>query len=114
MTNNNVPISRELVDKTIQEYHITDFSKATIREVKAITTIVETISGVEFIKMEMGVPGIPPSNVGVDAEIEALRNGIAGIYPDINGLPELKEEAARFVKAFINIDIRPEGCVPVT
>ncbi|KAA6306345.1 Glutamate-pyruvate aminotransferase AlaC, partial [termite gut metagenome] len=42
------------------------------------------------------------------------RNGIAGIYPDINGLPELKEEAARFVKAFINIDIRPEGCVPVT
>ncbi|KAA6317345.1 Glutamate-pyruvate aminotransferase AlaC, partial [termite gut metagenome] len=114
MTNNNVPISRELVDKTIQEYHLTDFSKATIREVKAITTIVETISGVEFIKMEMGVPGIPPSNVGVDAEIEALRNGIAGIYPDINGLPELKEEAARFVKAFINIDIRPEGCVPVT
>ncbi|KAA6340104.1 Glutamate-pyruvate aminotransferase AlaC [termite gut metagenome] len=114
MTNNNVPISRELVDKTIQEYHVTDFSKATIREVKAITAIVEAISKVEFIKMEMGVPGIPPSNVGVAAEIEALRNGIAGIYPDINGLPDLKEEAARFAKAFINIDIRPESCVPVT
>ncbi|KAA6313973.1 Glutamate-pyruvate aminotransferase AlaC, partial [termite gut metagenome] len=81
---------------------------------KAIAAKAEAASGVEFIKMEMGVPGIPPSAIGVAAEIEALQNGVAGIYPDINGLPELKEEASRFVKAFVNVDIRPEGCVPVT
>jgi len=43
-----------------------------------------------------------------------LQNGIASLYPDINGLPELKQEASKFVKAFIDVDINPEGCVPVT
>lgn len=62
----------------------------------------------------MGVPGLPPSAVGVKAEIEALQQGVASLYPDINGLPALKTEASRFVKAFINVDISPEGCVPVT
>jgi len=110
----NTPISKELIDKNIREFGITDFSKATIREVKAIAAQAEKESGVEFIKMEMGVPGLPASTVGVNAEIEALRNGVASIYPDINGLQELKEEASKFIKAFINVDLKPEGCVPVT
>ena len=72
------------------------------------------MSGIEFIKMEMGVPGLPASAVGVKAEVEALQNGIASLYPDINGLPELKNEASRFIKAFMNTDLSAEGCVPVT
>ena len=32
----NTPIARELIDKTIEDFHITDFAKATIREVRAI------------------------------------------------------------------------------
>ncbi|KAA6333777.1 Glutamate-pyruvate aminotransferase AlaC [termite gut metagenome] len=114
MIEHHTPIDRQLIDQIIQEYRIADFSKATIREIKAIAAKVEATSGIEFIKMEMGVPGIPPSMIGVAAEIKALQKGVAGIYPDINGLPELKEEASRFVKAFVNINIRPEGCVPVT
>ncbi len=110
----NTPIERKLIDETIADFHITDFAKATIREVKAIAANAEAASGVEFIKMEMGVPGLPPSAVGVKAEVEALQNGIASLYPDINGLPALKEEASRFIKAFINVDVAPEGCVPVT
>ncbi|NDV64335.1 pyridoxal phosphate-dependent aminotransferase [Bacteroides sp. 224] len=110
----NTPINRQLIDNTINEFHITDFSKATIREVKAIAAKAEAQSGIEFIKMEMGVPGLPPSAVGVKAEIEALQQGVAGLYPDINGLPELKEAASQFIKAFMNVDLRPEGCVPVT
>lgn len=43
-----------------------------------------------------------------------MQNGIASLYPDINGLPELKSEASKFIKAFIDIDLKPEGCVPVT
>ena len=108
------PIDCKFVDEAINEMHIADLSKATIREVKAIAAKAEELSGVEYIKMEMGVPGLSPSAVGVKAEIEALQNGIASLYPDINGLPELKNEAAEFVKAFINVDINPEGCVPVT
>ncbi|MCQ2335852.1 MAG: pyridoxal phosphate-dependent aminotransferase [Paludibacteraceae bacterium] len=110
----NTPISRELIDKTIEEFGIKDFSKATIREVKAIAALAEQKSGVEFIKMEMGVPGLPPSKVGVDAQISALSKGIARLYPDINGIAELKQEAARFVKMFIDTDVSPESCVPVT
>ena len=108
------PILRDLVDQVINEFQITDFAKATIREVKAIAATVEKLSGMEFIKMEMGVPGLPPSVIGVEAEIQALQHGIASLYPDINGLPELKKEASRFIKAFINVDVSPEGCVPVT
>ena len=108
------PIDCKFVDEAINEMHIADLSKATIREVKAIAAKAEALSGVEYIKMEMGVPGLPPSAVGVKAEIEALQNGVASLYPDINGLPELKQKASKFVKAFIDVDINAEGCVPVT
>ena len=113
MTIMETPIKREIVDRAIQDYGIQDFAKATIREVKAVAAFAEQQSGVEFIKMEMGIPGLPASQVGVDAQIKALQDGIAHSYPDIQGYPKLKEEASRFVKAFINIDIAPEACVPV-
>lgn len=109
----NTPIERNVIDETINEFQIVDFSKATIREVKAIASKAEAVSGVEFIKMEMGVPGLPASAVGVKAEIEALQNGIASLYPDINGLPELKKEASDFIKAFINVDLSPEDAYPL-
>ena len=109
----NTPIKRDLVDSLIDKFGIQDFAKATIREVKQVAAFAEQESGVEFIKMEMGIPGLPAAQVGVDAQIMALQNGIANLYPDIQGLPELKKQASRFVKAFINVDIAPEGCVPV-
>lgn len=110
----HTPIEPHYIEQAVKEMQITDLSHATIREVKAVAAMAEAASSKEFIKMEMGVPGLPPSHVGVEAEIKALQNGIARLYPDINGLPELKEQASRFVKAFIDIDIAPEGCVPVT
>ena len=96
----STPIKKEIVDQLIQELGITDFAKATIREVKQVAAKAEAASGVEFVKMEMGIPGLPAAKVGV--------------YPDIQGYPELKKQASRFVKAFINVDVNPEGCVPVT
>jgi aspartate/methionine/tyrosine aminotransferase len=108
------PIERSIIDQAIAAFQINDFGRATIREVKAIAALAEEKSGIEFIKMEMGVPGLPPAAVGVKAEVEALQNGIASLYPDINGLPALKQEASRFIKAFIGVDLQPEGCVPVT
>lgn len=60
----DTPIKQHLIDETIEEFQIADFSKATIREVKAIAAKAEAESGIEFIKMEMGVPGLPPSAVG--------------------------------------------------
>ena len=110
----NTPIDFKIAQEVIDSYHLPDFGKATIREVVAISNELEQRTGQEFIHMEMGVPGLKPAQVGVDAEIKALQDGIASIYPNINGLPTLKEQASRFIKAFINVDISPEGCVPVT
>ena len=107
------PINKELVDGLISKFGIQDFAKATIREVKQVAAFAEKESGVEFIKMEMGIPGLPAAEVGVKAQVESLQNGIANLYPDIQGYPELKKQASRFVKAFIDVDIAPEGCVPV-
>ncbi len=107
------PIEKNIVNEAIHHLNIRNFQKATIREVVAIANIIEKQTGIEFIRMEMGVPGLPPAEVGVKAEIEALENGVASIYPIIDGLPELKTEASRFIKAFIDLDISPECCVPV-
>ena len=63
------PIKKELVDKLISDLGITDFAKATIREVKQVAAKAEKESGVEFIKMEMGIPGLPAAQVGVDAQV---------------------------------------------
>ena len=108
------PIPRSVVDGLIAKMGIQDFAKATIREVKQVAAMAEKESGVEFIKMEMGIPGLPAAEVGVKAQIKALQDGIAHSYPDIQGYPELKRQASRFVKAFIGVDIAAEGCVPVT
>lgn len=113
-TKNNTPVDYETTKQIIESYHLPNFGKATIREVVAISNELEQKTGTEFIHMEMGVPGLKPAQVGVEAEINALQHGIASIYPNINGLPELKREASRFIKAFIGIDINEEGCVPVT
>ena len=110
----NTPVDYQTARRIIDGFGLPDFGKATIREVVAISTQLEQETGTEFIHMEMGVPGLKAAQVGVDAEIEALRNGIASIYPNINGTPEVKKQASRFIKAFINIDIDPECCVPVT
>ena len=109
----STPINKELIDKAIYDLGIQDFEKATIREVKAVAAYAEDKSGVEFIKFEMGIPGLPASQIGVDAQIKSLREGVAHSYPDIQGNPELKMEASRFVKAFIGVNVSSESCVPV-
>lgn len=86
----DTPIKREIVDKLIAENKINDIGKASIRVIKKLVDDIERESGEKFVRMEMGVPGLPPAQIGVNAEIEALKKGVAAIYPDIHGIPELK------------------------
>ncbi|MGV8096867.1 MAG: aminotransferase class I/II-fold pyridoxal phosphate-dependent enzyme [Mangrovibacterium sp.] len=108
----NTPISQELVEKNLKRLHIGDLNDASIREIVALVNFIEEESSQKFVRMEMGVPGLPPAAVGVNAEIEALKNGVASVYPLIDGIKPLKEEAARFAKLFMDIEVSPEGCVP--
>ena len=108
----NTPLNKKVIDEKIKELRIADTGKASIREIVALVNLVEEATGDKFIRMEMGVPGLPPSQIGVDAEIDALRKGVAAIYPMVDGIKPLKNEAARFVKNFLNIGISPAGCIP--
>ena len=96
----------------MKELEITDVKRASIRQVGAVVRAAEAATGTEFIHFEMGVPGLPPSAIGVQAECEALQRGVASVYPIIDGIPEVKQQASRFVKAFIDTDINPQGCIP--
>jgi len=108
----NTPLNKKVIDEKIKELRIADTGKASIREIVALVNLVEEATGDKFIRMEMGVPGLPPSQIGVDAEIDALRKGVAAIYPMVDGIKPLKNEAARFVKNFLNIGVSPAGCIP--
>ena len=55
---------------------------------------------------------MPVNQLGVEAEKAALDRGVGSQYPAAAGVPELKYEAARFVKAFLNVDISARACVP--
>lgn len=109
---NDTPINYEIVKRNIEESNLANLSKATIREIKKLIDEIEKATGEKYIRMEMGIPGLPPSKVGVDAEIAALKKGVASKYPDIQGIPELKKESSRFVKLFLDVEVDPEGCIP--
>lgn len=105
-------IEKSVIDGIMQKLEITDVKKASIRQVGAVVREAEAATGEEFIHFEMGVPGLPPSAIGVKAECEALQRGVASVYPIIDGIPEVKEQASRFIKAFVDTDIKPSGCIP--
>ncbi|MBN2261276.1 MAG: pyridoxal phosphate-dependent aminotransferase, partial [Prolixibacteraceae bacterium] len=89
----NTPVNRDIVKAKLAALNLSDMDKASIREVVQVVNMIEAETGVKYIRMEMGVPGLPPAAVGVEAEIEALKKGVASIYPNINGIPEIKTEA---------------------
>jgi len=111
---NNTPVSQEIVRKFTDQLHIKDLGKASIREIVALINLIEEASKVKFVRMEMGVPGLPAAQVGVDAEIKALQSGVASVYPMMDGIKPLKYEASRFIKMFMNIDVEPASCIPTS
>jgi aspartate/methionine/tyrosine aminotransferase len=108
----STPIDFEIVERNLNETRIGDLGIASIREIKRLVDMIERESGQRFIRMEMGIPGLPPVKIGIEAEKLALDMGIPAIYPDIYGRAELKTEISRFVKLFLNIDVNVNGCIP--
>lgn len=111
---NHTPVNKEIVEKYISQLHIKDLGKASIREIVALINYIEEESKVKFVRMEMGVPGLPAAQVGVDAEIKALQSGVASVYPMMDGIKPLKQEAARFIKTFMDVDVDPASCIPTS
>lgn len=108
----NTPIPFDIVKQKIAESGLPKIGRATIREIVRLVNEIECATGLKYIRMEMGVPGIEPNSVGIEAEIQALRSGVASKYPMIDGVPALKKEISRFVKNFINIEVDEKNCIP--
>ena len=104
--------SEELVNEATRELHVADLSRATIGEVLLVAQYLEQKTGIPFIRMDQGSPGLPVNHFGVEAEKAALDRGVGSQYPAAAGVAELKAEAARFIKAFLDVDISARACVP--
>jgi len=108
----NTTVEKNIVDQEIENLGIKDLGKATIREIVGLVNRIQANTDTKFIRMEMGVPGLAPPKIGIEAEIEALQSGVASDYPMVDGVKALKDEAARFVKNFMGVDISPTSCIP--
>ncbi len=108
----SIPFKKEEVSEVMRQMHLTEVAKATIRQTVALSEALEARTGEKFVHLEMGSPGLPPNRIGINAQKEALESGVAQSYPNVAGIAPLKREASRFIKAFLNIDVNPEGCVP--
>ena len=106
-----LPLNNSILSSVLEEMDILDISCATIRQSGAIAKTLESRTGTEFLHLEMGIPGLPPIRVGIEAEKKALDSGVASQYPNMTGIPSLKEQASRFLKAFLDVELNPLGCI---
>jgi aspartate/methionine/tyrosine aminotransferase len=107
-----IPISPALIRELSEENGIPDPGSASIREIVQLVNLIERETGIRYVRMEMGVPGLPTPDICIEAEIEALRKGVSAIYPDITGLPELKKESHASLNSFLILISDPEDVFP--
>ncbi|HLO59902.1 MAG TPA: pyridoxal phosphate-dependent aminotransferase [Bacteroidales bacterium] len=107
-----LPIAGELIQKIASEAGVPPAGRASIREIVHLVNLVEKATGIKYIRMEFGVPGLKAPEIATHAEIEALKKGVSSIYPPIEGVADLKNETSRFIKLFLDVDVKAEGCIP--
>ena len=106
--------SEDAVAAACAANNVTNLASASIGEVLLVAQYLERKTGIPFIRMDQGSPGLPANRYGIEAEKRALDAGVGAKYPPADGVPELKEAASRFVKAFIDVDVSPRSIVPTT
>ena len=67
----DIPISPELIKTIAGTISIPSPGTCSIREIVHLVDIIEKKTGIKFVRMEMGVPGLPAPSIGIDAEIGA-------------------------------------------
>lgn len=103
-----------LLEEAASACGVKNIPTATIGEMVLMAQYLEKKTGIPFIRMDQGSPGLPANVYGIEAEKQALDSGVANTYPAAPGVAELQKAASRFVKAFIDVDIKPRSCVATT
>jgi len=106
------PIDACVVKNKIEQSGLEKVGLASIREIVRLVNEIEKETGEKYVRMEMGVPGLPPAKVGIEGEIAALKSGVASKYPMIEGVDILKKEISRFVKNFLDVEVDEKNCIP--
>lgn len=109
--NNTLPISRTFLNEAMSHNGVNSLTSASIREIVAIIKYLEEKTGISFLRMDMGVPGLPTPEIGIEHEYRALKEGKSAIYGQIDGIPELKKEVSEFVKNFLDIEVAEKSCI---
>ena len=110
-----VPLDKHIVDSICRQFGLRNFNElgtASIRPLAGVVRNIEQATGLEYVNMALGEPGLPAEKIGIEAEHQALLNGCASHYPNIIGIPEVKKWGSEFVRAFINIPRPPECILP--
>lgn len=108
----SIPIDESTLGHALERARIDHPGRASIRQIRLLVDALERETDVEFIRMEMGVPGLATPAVAVAAERTALADGVSSVYPPAAGIPVLKHEISRFVERFLGVTVAPSGCVP--
>ena len=110
-----VPLDKHIVDSICRQFGLRNFNElgtASIRQLAGVVRNIEQATGLEYVNMALGEPGLPAEQIGIEAEHQALLNGCASHYPNIIGIPEVKKWGSEFVRAFIHIPRPPECILP--
>jgi aspartate/methionine/tyrosine aminotransferase len=112
MERDGVPFERQAIQRILERTGF-DRNNLSIRESNRLVTLIEQELGVRYVRMEFGVPNLPYDPVGVETAgaVERERR-VSLTYPPFDGVPELKAEAARFLKSFLDLEVPAECCIP--
>ena len=84
------PLDKHIVDSICRQFGLRNFNElgtASIRQLAGVVRNIEQATGVEYVNMALGEPGLPASMIGIEAEHQALLNGIlVSIERTENGL----------------------------
>ncbi len=110
-----IPLDKHIVDSICRQFGLRTFNElgtASIRQLAGVVRNIEQATGVEYVNMALGEPGLPADKIGIEAEHQAMLNGCASHYPNIIGIPGVKKWGSEFVRAFINLPRPPECILP--
>ena len=65
--------SEELVEKAVKELHIANLAQATIGDVLLVAQYLEKETGIPFIRMDQGSPGLAANQIGTGESDRNIR-----------------------------------------
>ena len=60
--------NEDLVASVAREMKVADLQNATIGDILLVASRLEELTGIPFIRMDQGSPGLPANRIGIEAE----------------------------------------------